>query len=91
MIFGFCVFFCIYEVEKMCFLEKMSQKSEQFSYEVFWGIFGGIVGPKWSPYVAEASLGRVSNNQPQHARRAGAALGVKTNPRRLRLNPRIQQ
>ena len=39
MIFGFCVFFCIYEVEKMRVLGKMTQKCEQFSYAIFSGIF----------------------------------------------------
>ena len=43
MIFGFCVFLCIYEVEKMCLFEKVSQKCEQFSYEIFGGIFLGFL------------------------------------------------
>ena len=34
MIFGFCVFFFIYEVEKNVFFEEMFQKCEQFSYEL---------------------------------------------------------
>ena len=35
-------------------VQNMSQKCEQFLY----GIFGGYVWDFWSPYVAEASLGR---------------------------------
>ena len=40
-------------------IPKMSQKCEQFSYWPFvWDVWG-FWDPKWSPYVAEASLGRV--------------------------------
>ena len=68
-IFGFCVFFCIYEVEQMCFggnFEKMFQKCEQFSYEIFgvnclgfWVLNGPLTSlkrPSEGYNVAEASL-----------------------------------
>ena len=58
MICGFCVSFCIYEVEENVFFREKSQKCEQFSYEIFGGICLALNGP----YVAEASLGRNSDS-----------------------------
>ena len=51
-------FKCIFEHFFKTFPNK-SQKCEQFSYGPFVLRCSGIWGPKWSPYVAEASLGRV--------------------------------
>ena len=43
MIVGFSVFFCIYEVEQMWFVEQLSQKCEQFLYEILLGICLGCL------------------------------------------------
>ena len=55
MLFGLCVFFSIYEVENKYVFEKCprSVNNSRTKY------FGGYVVDCWSPYVAEASLGRV--------------------------------
>ena len=56
IIFGFCVFFCIYEIGKCDF--SKNKKPDVWAILVR-NILGGIVGPAWSPYVAEASLGSI--------------------------------
>ena len=59
MVFGFCVFFCIWEPTLMICFNTFRQKIEKSKkYEIFvvrtilLRCFG-IVGPKWSPYGAE--------------------------------------
>ena len=56
MIFGFCVFVCIYEVEKMWFKIKKNDPEVWtiFVRDILGDIFG-MFAPKWSSYVAEAS------------------------------------
>ena len=53
MIFGFYVFFCIYEVN--VFFYKSVPEVWTIFVRNFWADIFGTFGPKWSPYVVEGS------------------------------------
>ena len=65
IVFGFCVFKSIWEhglniLFWFCFekIPKLSQKCEQFPHQGLFWVLGGMLGPKWSPYVAGTSKAR---------------------------------